>query len=497
MRLLHGALDRLGRLALVGRVLVEERRLQLPLPACVRREGIAGAHLAPRVEVEQFGGHLLDRLPGLVPDPLPRIAAELVQARRRLIAVVARGTVALELIQPVQRHVEAIPALVFHDRDLEGRLPDGDRLDAAVDPDAMLEVDHVVAGLELAGRRGRRRLAIAPRAPQPPGTAEDLVIGEHPEAPHHEAAIQRADRQGGVHPAAALVQQFVEPLELALVIAQDERWDLAGQHPPQPPDVPLDRLRRKESRVQRRRRIPGRDPRKRRHAAGPRFGRLEQVLARRHLLAQPPGDLQVVGRLAPGARHLFLVGGGGVFDEERVGGQQFKNPLADGRGTRRRIGRPRDAPPRGPAEREDGDLVHRIAGPLRGQVEDPDRLEVVSPPLEPGGVRHPEAVHIDDAAAHAELGDLGHGGHARVAHGIERGRDIGEGGACAGTRSRPGGRGGVWPDPQRGLTQAGGHPGALLGRARGGDQDPQPSLEQAGEGLGAFAGDLVVGLVLA
>ena len=50
------------------------------------------------------------------------------------------------------------------------------------------------------------------------------MVGEHREAGQHEAAVQRADGQhdpegGG---AAPLLEQLVEALELALVIAKDQ-----------------------------------------------------------------------------------------------------------------------------------------------------------------------------------------------------------------------------------------------------------------------------------
>ena len=70
-RPLHVALDLLGRLPLVGRVLVQEAALELALPLGVGREGVAAGDLAAGVEVEQLGGHLLDRLPGLLAHPLP------------------------------------------------------------------------------------------------------------------------------------------------------------------------------------------------------------------------------------------------------------------------------------------------------------------------------------------------------------------------------------------------------------------------------------------
>jgi hypothetical protein len=68
-----------------------------------------------------------------------------VEPWRRTIAVLSRRAVALELIQAVERYVEAIAALVLHDRNFQRRLSRGNRLNAPIDPDAVLEMDHVVA----------------------------------------------------------------------------------------------------------------------------------------------------------------------------------------------------------------------------------------------------------------------------------------------------------------------------------------------------------------
>ena len=191
-RLLEVALDVLGGLPLVGRVLVEEARLELALPARVGRKGIAGGELATGVEIEQLAGHLADAQLRLLAHLLPVRAAERVDPRRRAIAVVLRRAVALQLVEPVQRHVEPVAALVLHHRHFHRRRADGDRLDAAIDADAVVEVHDVVALDQRAGGGRRRRLPVAPRPPQPPRAAEDLVVGEDAEPRHEEAAVERA-----------------------------------------------------------------------------------------------------------------------------------------------------------------------------------------------------------------------------------------------------------------------------------------------------------------
>src|SRR6266581_480077 len=93
-------------------------------------------------------------------------------------AAAGRGPVRLELIQAIQRYVQPGPALVLYDGHLErpALRSHRDRLDPAVDPDAVLEMHHVIAGLERP-RRGRGRgFAIPARPPQPAGPTEDLVV---------------------------------------------------------------------------------------------------------------------------------------------------------------------------------------------------------------------------------------------------------------------------------------------------------------------------------
>src|SRR5689334_13012046 len=95
--------------------------------------------------------------------------------------MIAGGAVSLDLIDPVERDVETIAAFVFDHRDFNGALPNKDRLQPAIDPDAVLEVDNEIPGLERGDRLecGARR--IPTRASQASFAAEDLVIGENSE----------------------------------------------------------------------------------------------------------------------------------------------------------------------------------------------------------------------------------------------------------------------------------------------------------------------------
>src|SRR5205823_9836085 len=132
------------------------------------------------------------------------------------------------------------PTLVLYDGHLErpALRSHRDRLDPAVDPDAVLEMHHVIAGLERP-RRGRGRgFAIAARPPQPAGPTEDLVVGEHAQPGQHESAVQRPDRER--RPVAG--QELLQSLELAFVVAQDHGRRLGRDDLAQPLDVAVHRL---------------------------------------------------------------------------------------------------------------------------------------------------------------------------------------------------------------------------------------------------------------
>ncbi len=303
MGTLHVPLHFLGSPPLVRRILVQERRLELALPWRVGRKPESGRELPPGVQVEQLDRHLADRGARLVSLPLPRRRAEPVQPRRRRVPI-GCGPVRLELIQPVQRHVQAGPALVLYDGHLEGPAlrPDGDRLDPAVDPDAVLEMDHVIAGPERPRRGAGRRFAVPARPPQPAGPAEDLVIREHAQPGQHES-------------------------ELAFVVAQDHGRRLGRDDLAQPLDVAVDRLGRRDREPHTSARGVERDAWEPGELRPPRRWIDEQRLPRRRLLAQPPRDLEVVGRLGPRAIHFLPQRRLLLEHDERIGRQEIQQGL--------------------------------------------------------------------------------------------------------------------------------------------------------------------------
>ena len=52
------------------------------------------------------------------------------------------------LIDAIERNIESVAALVLDDGDLDRALTDEDRLDAAINPYAMLEMDDEITRLE-------------------------------------------------------------------------------------------------------------------------------------------------------------------------------------------------------------------------------------------------------------------------------------------------------------------------------------------------------------
>ena len=119
-------------------------RLELALPRRVGNVRRPIRDLSPRVEIEQLDRHLSNGDARLFALLSPAPSAEPVQARRRcIVRDVARRAIALELVDAIERDVESVAALVLDDRDFDRALADEDRLDAAIDADAVLEVHDV------------------------------------------------------------------------------------------------------------------------------------------------------------------------------------------------------------------------------------------------------------------------------------------------------------------------------------------------------------------
>src|SRR3954467_9538901 len=88
---------------------------------------------------------------------------------------VVRRTIALDLIDAIERDVESVAAFVLDDRDLDGTLANKDLLHAAIDADAMLEMNDVITWFERGETFERATSRVATRAAETPFTSEDFV----------------------------------------------------------------------------------------------------------------------------------------------------------------------------------------------------------------------------------------------------------------------------------------------------------------------------------
>src|SRR5215211_3856738 len=130
------------------------------------------------IEVEQLSRHLLDCSTRPVALLRPPLSSQRMKPwRRRITGDVGCGPISLDLIDSIKRYVQPVAALVLDHRRFDGAFPEKDFLNAAIDPDSVLEMDDVIT-------RGERRQAldagaghVASRSPNPSLPPKDLMIG--------------------------------------------------------------------------------------------------------------------------------------------------------------------------------------------------------------------------------------------------------------------------------------------------------------------------------
>ena len=141
----------------------------------------SGRDLPTSVQIEELDCHLLNCRACLVALRRPPFSTECVQSWwRRLGRYIGRGSISLDLIDAIEGHVESITPLVLDHRDFDRALAHVNLLDAPVDAHAVLEVHHVVAGLERGKTLQSAARRVAPCTAKPALTAEDFVVGEYP-----------------------------------------------------------------------------------------------------------------------------------------------------------------------------------------------------------------------------------------------------------------------------------------------------------------------------
>ena len=164
---LHVGLHRLDRIGLVGGLPVGEGGLEAELPLAVRGEGVAAAHLALGVEVEELAGHLAGGAPRPRLQVQPALAAE--GAELGLAAVGADVTA--DPGELVGRGEDLVSAAVLELEVVAGGARQRLRVETGEAGDAMVLVDHQIADPKLdrggepgAGRDRCRRSAAVEEA---------------------------------------------------------------------------------------------------------------------------------------------------------------------------------------------------------------------------------------------------------------------------------------------------------------------------------------------
>ena len=196
----HVRQDLLDGLLLVRGLGEFEGGLELPVYRVRRRKVVARQHPAQGIKLHQFPGDLLHRLFDPPLGALPGLAPQALHPGLRAF----HPQVFLHQVEAVHRQVEAVAVLVFQFQKVVGLGADAELHQPPVDADAVVQVDDVIAFLEV-GQGGQvlgrpRFLAPPPLGPEPQGLVfgeDDEPLGQQPKAPGKLA-------HGDFHPAAGL-----------------------------------------------------------------------------------------------------------------------------------------------------------------------------------------------------------------------------------------------------------------------------------------------------
>ena len=163
---------------LVRGLLEREARRELGVEAVGLLVGRPSVRLARGVNLDQLLRHGEEGLARLRLDALPRGAAQLVERRGGTVG----AHVALHQVDAVDGQVEAVAAGVLEVEVVALRVRHLHVAEPAVDADAVVDVDHVVVGLELGQGGEEVGRARARPAPDLPPLAEDLRLGHERQA---------------------------------------------------------------------------------------------------------------------------------------------------------------------------------------------------------------------------------------------------------------------------------------------------------------------------
>ena len=382
-RALHVPLDHLQRRVLVLRLLVREGRLELLLPRRVLRVRDPKLALPERRDLEELPR---ERLHGLLDPLLPLLPArgpELRELRRP----VPSADVLLDEVDLADGDVQLREVRVLDDEELPLLPLAHQPLDPQELPDAVREVHHEVAAVQLQVALDRARLLEPLRDAAHSVPMKQLVVGEEGDREVRDAEAVREPPDARLDPLVprerGLREHLVEAVLLAGVLAED--------------DDALD-LRAERGELAEEAREVAREALQRPcvHVGAPWRGERREVQARATLepLAQPrpPPRVQLGALQVPR----------GALRHERRLDQRDEGPLGEV------VEERREARPRAEARElgaADERQLHGLEGPLRGLrhgVEGAQRVDRVAEELQPHGVRgvRPD---VDDAASHAEL----------------------------------------------------------------------------------------------
>ncbi len=181
------------------------------------REGVAGARRADRSHAQELVGHLLDRLLGLGLGASPGGAAEAGQTRR-VLALLER--VLLHQVELIDGDEELVAALVV-DLEAVGLMAvDRQPLGAAIDADAVVDVDHEIPGLERHQVGDRDPGLEAPARAAAAEAGEDLVVGQNAEP--HLAPQEPAREMPDLDLDRVLGEELPQVVALARIVAEDD-----------------------------------------------------------------------------------------------------------------------------------------------------------------------------------------------------------------------------------------------------------------------------------
>src|SRR5690606_9141661 len=256
------------------------------------------------------------------------------------------------------------------------------------------------AGLELRQALEGDGAAEAPAAAEMPRAAEDLVVGQDTDrrirALEDEPGGERLERERGARWRAAVpAEQLLEPLELAHVVAQDQRVLAArgasAEEGGQAVHVPVDGLGRADVEAQV---AVGTDPEAAEAGEAARHVvRWEEQRVRRLGLAVAglDGRAMETQDLVPGAAELSRRGIRLELDHDGVARQDIEQRAAHDRSIR-----PRSVLGGAEVHGQDLDALQVAGRTLVEDVEAADRRHLVAPELDAHGVRGAEAEEVED-----------------------------------------------------------------------------------------------------